>query len=246
MIKSGACVGKQACYYLKDSSIGENSCNGNNACNSNDSFKVFNNIFTNLNIGNNACNGDGICKYCESNSVVPNDACNDLNGDDVTNGYCNYCSTGERGTCSDGDNNNCATGLVCGRYNNNANAYQCCTCTNNDCVMEGQDWCRNNEGGACSDGNNNNCATGLVCGRYNNVETDYQCCKEYYWSSGVAICYKSSPVTNMLVGSSNEIHQESILTSLTMLGFLGLAMVATFKIAKDYHQRHQEQYNQLE
>ena len=89
MIKSGACVGKEACYSLADSSIGENSCNGNNACDSyNTKFGIFS---TNLNIGNNACNGDDICKNCESNSVVPNDACNDLNGDDVTNGRCSYC-----------------------------------------------------------------------------------------------------------------------------------------------------------
>ena len=150
-------------------------------------------------------------------------------------------------TCSDGNDNKCASSTVCGRYNNIANAYQCCKCTDNDCVIEGVAWCRNKEGSACSDGNNDNCAAGLVCGRYNNVETDYQCCKEYEWSpGGVITCTQNGSVTKMLVGSSNEIHQESNVTPLTMLGFLGLAMVATFKIAKDYHHRHQEQYNQLE
>ena len=44
-----------------------------------------------FNIENNASIGDEIFQYCESNSVVPNDACNGFNGDDVTNGICNYC-----------------------------------------------------------------------------------------------------------------------------------------------------------
>ena len=157
-----------------------------------------------------------------------------------------WCRNKEREPCSDGNNNNCAAGLVCGRYNNIETAYQCCPCTDDLCVIGGQAWCRNNEGEACSDGDNNNCVDGLVCGRYNNIDTNYQCCKEYEWSSsGVATCKQYGSVTNMLVGSSNEIHQESNVTPLTMLGFLGLAMVATFKIAKDYHQRNQEQYNQL-
>jgi len=54
--------------------------------------------------------------------------------------------------------------------------------------------------------------------------------------------------TTMLVGSSNEIHEESNMSPLFMLGFLCLAIVATLKFAKDYRVRqpHLEQYNELE
>ena len=90
MIKTGACVGEEACYYLKDSSIGKGSCQGYIACFPMSEYGPT--PTTNLSIGNNACNGDNICKNCDSNSVVPSDACNDLNGDDVTNGKCNYCT----------------------------------------------------------------------------------------------------------------------------------------------------------
>ena len=74
---------------------------------------------------------------------------------------------------------------MCGRYNNNANAYQCCTCTDDDCVIEGQAWFHNDEGSACSNGDNDNCAAGLVCGRYNNNADAYQCCTCTY--NGCAI-----------------------------------------------------------
>jgi len=52
----------------------------------------------------------------------------------------------------------------------------------------------------------------------------------------------------MLVGLSNEIHEESNMPPLFMLGFLCLVIVATLKFAKDYRVRqpHLEQYNELE
>merc|ERR1712238_46927 len=66
--------------------------------------------------------------------------------------------------CSNGKNDECGNGLICGRYNDRDN-YQCCACTDNDCVIQGQAWCRNVAGGSCSDGNDNNCGSGLVCGK---------------------------------------------------------------------------------
>ena len=92
MIKTGACIGKEACFGLKDSSIGEGSCRGSQACKSIDNSSWSRVYYYNLTIGNNSCNGDGICAYCEG-SVVPSNACNDVNGDDVTDGKCNYCKT---------------------------------------------------------------------------------------------------------------------------------------------------------
>ena len=94
IIKEGACVGEKACMQVNFSTIGNNSCRGYNACSVySSSSKWDGTVFTNLTIGNNACNGDDICERCESNSVVPNNACNDVNGDDVTFGRCDYCGT---------------------------------------------------------------------------------------------------------------------------------------------------------
>mmetsp|Transcript_92 Transcript_92/g.103 ORF Transcript_92/g.103 Transcript_92/m.103 type:complete len:568 (-) Transcript_92:262-1965(-) len=58
--------------------------------------------------------------------------------------------------------------------------------------------------------------------------------------------------TTILVGSSNEIPQDSHIPFSAMLGLLGLALVATYKIVKDnrhrYHPPHplSKQYNKLE
>ena len=76
--------------------------------------------------------------------------------------------------CSKGNNDACGNGLICGRYNNKSSNYQCCICTDNDCVLQGQAWCRNGVGGDCSDGNDNNCASGLVCRRYINFKDPTQ------------------------------------------------------------------------
>ena len=159
--------------------------------------------------------------------------------------------------CSDGNNNECNNGLVCGRYDNSGGGsnnlptnYQCCHCTDNDCVIQGETWCRNEEGGLCSDGNDNNCAAGLVCGRTseNPQYPSYTCCEDYYYPPhGSLTCKQNSQqyevTTNMLVGSSNEIRQESNnMPPWAMVGILGLAMVATYKLAKP----RQDKYNELE
>ena len=53
-------------------------------------------------------------------------------------------------------------------------------------------------------------------------------------------------VTTMLVWLSNKINQgENNIPTLAMLGFLDLAMVASFKIAKEYRRCHQDQYNKM-
>ena len=110
-------------------------------------------------------------------------------------------------------------------------------------------------GGACSDGEDNNYAAGLVCGRTNDYDkgSTFTCCKHYNRDEDCheATCQGYGSVTTklLMVGSSHDIQQKSnTVTPWTLLLglFLGLAMFATFKIAKDYHHRHQEQYNQLE
>ena len=133
---------------------------------------------------------------CGRYNNIPNtyQCCTCTDNDCVIEGQA-WCRNNEGDACSDGDNDNCAAGLVCGRYNNVETDYQCCTCTDNGCVIEGQAWCRNNEGCACSNGDNGNCAAGLVCGRYNNIET-YQCYKEYDGSSHAPICTQYGSVTN--------------------------------------------------
>ena len=157
-------------------------------------------------------------------------------------------------TCQNGNNNECNNGLVCGRYDNSATSYQCCHCTDNDCLIQDETWCRNDKGGLCSDGNDNNCADGLVCGLipHNSYRTSYnstyynkyKCCDDYYLSNGIATCKEDSQqyevTTKMLVGSLNETHQESNMPSWAMVGFLGLAMVATYKLVKPHHDKYTE------
>ncbi|OEU12122.1 hypothetical protein FRACYDRAFT_244382 [Fragilariopsis cylindrus CCMP1102] len=159
-------------------------------------------------------------------------------------------------TCQDGNNNECNNGLVCGRYDNSATSYQCCHCTNKDCLIQDETWCRNDKGGLCSDGNDNNCADGLVCGLipHNSYATSYnstyynkyKCCDDYYLSNGIATCKEDSQqyevTPKMLVGPLNETHRESNMPSWAMVGILGLAMVATYKLVNP----HQDKYTELE
>ena len=79
--------------------------------------------------------------------------------------------------CTRGENVQCSSSLVCGRYNRDDKAFQCCNC--NDCVEGGVFWCKNDEGEACNEGVNENCRGahgGLVCGRYNDDGNAFQCC----------------------------------------------------------------------
>merc|ERR1712113_838747 len=110
----------------------------------------------------------------------------------------------EGGQCSKGQNWECASGLVCGKYSNGKDDYQCCSSYNvND---DGVAWCTNPEGGACSDGNNENCQYPSVCGvackctvceNGSRCKPNYQCCTSYTTNSpgdyfnplvGVAVC----------------------------------------------------------
>lgn len=87
-IGSNSCKGEYACFYAKDSTISNDSCNGETACQR----------LNKVTIGNGSCNAKNVCiggQFCFANSIVPDNACNDLGGVDTTwNGYfflCNYC-----------------------------------------------------------------------------------------------------------------------------------------------------------
>ena len=87
--------------------------------------------------------------------------------------------------CTGGDNTCCEDGLVCGKWDNSDENYQCCSNYN---VVNGLAWCINDFGGACSDGNNYNCVAGAACGRYNNDGHAYQCCGNHHNYGGVTWC----------------------------------------------------------
>lgn len=79
--------------------------------------------------------------------------------------------------CADGDNDNCQGGLVCGKFNNDPDSYQCCSSFQ---VYDGAAWCTNPEGGSCSciiqnpdddlgcTGIDQNCQGDLKCGEVDN------------------------------------------------------------------------------
>ena len=75
-----------ACYYLKDSKVGSNSCQKNNSCCLN---------YGPVTIGDDACNLDSTCSLCASGSTVPNGACSTAGGADVYEKdgewKCKYC-----------------------------------------------------------------------------------------------------------------------------------------------------------
>jgi len=87
--------------------------------------------------------------------------------------------------CTGGENKCCEDGLVCGRFDNSDQNYQCCSSFN---VVNGLAWCTNDFGGACSDGNNGNCVADAACGRYNRDGNTYQCCGNYHNYGGVTWC----------------------------------------------------------
>merc|ERR1711935_404216 len=114
-------VGNGACYFLKDSIVGENSCNfcsrdwgpcaqygdsasrgslivGNNSCNNEHACALAAKTGSPHKIGNNSCNDKSICKNCAYD--VPDNTCNSLAGGDVSLYHkgndvyvdrCNYC-----------------------------------------------------------------------------------------------------------------------------------------------------------
>eukprot|EP00931_Biecheleriopsis_adriatica_P064037 TRINITY_DN3889_c0_g1_i4.p1 TRINITY_DN3889_c0_g1~~TRINITY_DN3889_c0_g1_i4.p1 ORF type:complete len:281 (+),score=31.15 TRINITY_DN3889_c0_g1_i4:161-1003(+) len=97
-----------------------------------------------------------------------------------------WCQNGGGGACSDGNNNNCASGTVCGRYSSNPKDFQCCAGYQ---VLGGVAWCANSQGAECSDGVNENCVSGLACGRWGSSASGYACCSNYTVSSeGTTSC----------------------------------------------------------
>jgi hypothetical protein len=87
-IGSNSCKGEYAGFQARDSTISNDSCNGETACQR----------LNKVTIGNGSCNAKNVCiggQFCFANSIVPDNACNDLGGVDTTwNGYfflCNYC-----------------------------------------------------------------------------------------------------------------------------------------------------------
>ena len=89
-IHDGSCQGKRTCVDVKNSIIGKGSCNGtgNDIGNSCDRSE-------NITIGNNSCNMEPnssvkVCEKCAHN--VPDNACNQGITDDITEGYCMYCT----------------------------------------------------------------------------------------------------------------------------------------------------------
>lgn len=164
-----------------------------------------------------------ICCPCTDNDCVLDDQA--------------WCRNDEGGYCSDGNNNNCAVGLVCGdntftKENTILNNYSCCE---DFCYVDGVYYC----------------TTGLTPKQYK-----WLCISNYYsqqFEEADPIISTSSwysSVPNMLVGSSNnQIHQERNMLQLPILVILGcvglVASVGTLKIAKYYHHRQQERYNQF-
>jgi len=78
-ISSTSCQAKEACDNAKYAHIGVNSCNGENACAA----------LSHSSIGNNSCNSEHICQSCAG--IVPDNACNDPEGNDIIHGLCMYC-----------------------------------------------------------------------------------------------------------------------------------------------------------
>jgi hypothetical protein len=98
---------REACYYLSDSTVGDNSCQEDHSCSIDNDvgtgwtrrLSTDEGVGSHLKIGNNACNMNYVCSTCENYSVVPDGACN--GGDDtsdITNSYCNYCKVSTSST----------------------------------------------------------------------------------------------------------------------------------------------------
>ena len=128
---------------------------------------------------------DGIVENCEAgltcgryNSDADDFMCcecsKDANGiDNCVLGGVAWCRNAEGGACSEGINENCEAGTVCGTSVGSCSGYACCS-EGGSSVVSGVASCDNGRG--CSDGDDTSCGAGLVCGRYNGNDDDYMCC----------------------------------------------------------------------
>ena len=88
-ILNDSCQIQYSCQKMKNSSVGPGSCNEYYAC--------YGSVSTA--IGSSSCNAKNVCDKCAEYSIVPDNACNDLDGVDTTNVgseicpkvKCNYC-----------------------------------------------------------------------------------------------------------------------------------------------------------
>jgi len=98
------------------------------------------------------------------------------------------------------------------------------------------------------------CTGGITCGN-TALFTPFRKCKSDGKSLGQCVRVfglnvdQVNTATTSLVETSDEIPHESNISFVAMLGVIGLAMIATYKVAKDYrhrHHLHSKQYNKLD